>query len=412
MVTALKGGILVDGTGSDPIAPAVLLIEGQRIVGLGKDGEVAVPSDAQVIDVAGKTLLPGLINCHTHLSWDGLHDLKTQSHWDSPMVAMAKATMNLRQCLQAGVTTIREVGVPYGIDAALVEAIQENILVGPRLIHSGIALVQTGGHCYWQPNYEVNGPDEVRKAVREQLKIGADWIKVMASGSRREGLTRVGTASNKELPEFTRAELAAAADEAHEADKKITAHAVEARAVRNCLAAGFDCLEHTPPFDGEMLETAIRNGVWVVPTLSANYLAVERGAELGMPTFEIEERRLRITSGRRVEPLLRAARAGVKMAMGTDAGSWAVPHNAVAREVELLYDVGVCKTRMDAIVMSTRNGAELLDLGTEVGTLAVGKLADVLVVDGNPLASLAALWQVHLVFLGGRLMVRDGVVLY
>jgi len=148
-----------------------------------------------------------------------------------------------------------------------------------------------------------------------------------------------------------------------------------------------------------------------VPTLSPHYLQVERGVEVGMPQFEIERRRQSIVGGKIAEPIARAARAGVRLTMGTDAGSPAVPHNEVVRELELMHELGVCRSPMDAIVISTRNGAELLGLGEEVGTLEQGKQADILVVDGDPLAGLGALRDVHLVFLGGELMVRDGLVL-
>ena len=406
MVTVLKGGTLIDGTGSDPISPAVLVMDGEQIAGVGREGEVDIPGGAEVIDITGKAMLPGLVNCHTHLCFDAIHDLKEQALYDSPMIVALKVAMNLRQCLQAGVTAVRDLGVRHGATFAAAQALQGGIIPGPRLFYCGSLIAITGGHAFWM-SHEVDGVDAVRQAVREELKFGASWIKMMASGSRQEALTRTGSVWTQAFPEFTVEELKAAAEEAHTVGRKITAHATEAQAIRNCLEAGFDCLEHGGPFGDEMLETMIKNDVWVVPTLSGAYLQVERGAEIGMPEAEIEQRRQALVGGnKRAEQIMMAAKAGVRMAMGTDAGSPAVPNNEVVREMELLHELGICKSPMDVIVMATRNGAELLGIGEELGTLEEGKVADILVVDGDPLAELGALRNVHLVFLGGKLMVR------
>jgi imidazolonepropionase-like amidohydrolase len=232
---------------------------------------------------------------------------------------------------------------------------------------------------------------------------------MMASGSREEGLTNKGTVWTKAFPEFTMDELRAAADEAHAAGKRITAHATETRAIRNCVEAGFDAIEHGGPIEDEVLEQMAAAGIWVVPTLSPANLQVERGAQIGMPEFEIERRRQQIRA--KGENTVRAARAGVPIAMGTDAGSPAVPNYEVVREIELMVEMGVCETPMEAIVISTRNGARLLDVEEQIGTLEPGKFADVIVVNRDPLQDLGALRDVHLVFLGGELLARDGVVL-
>jgi imidazolonepropionase-like amidohydrolase len=409
MTLVLKGGTLIDGTGTQPMASSTIVIDGELIAAVGRDDEIAIPFGADVVDVTGKTVLPGLINTHTHLCWDCVGDLKEQSHFDTPMMVALKYGMNMRHCLQAGVTTIRDMGAPYGIPLVAKQAVDEGIITGPRLFHSGRPLSITGGHASWMGTREVDGVDEVRKGVREQVREGASWIKIMASGSREEGLSRKGTVWTVALPEFSMEELRTAAEEAHAAGKKITAHATEIGAIRNCVAAGFDAIEHGGPFDAEVLELMVANGVWLVPTFSPANLQVERGAAIGMPEFEIDRRRGQIDEDR--DDVLRAARAGVKIAMGTDAGSPAVPNNEVAREIELLHSFGVCETPMEAIIVATRHGAELLGVADEVGTLEPGKVADVVVIDGDPLEDLGALRAVSLVSLGGELVVRGGSVL-
>jgi imidazolonepropionase-like amidohydrolase len=256
---------------------------------------------------------------------------------------------------------------------------------------------------------EVDGVDQVRHAVREEIKLGATWIKLMASGSRQEGLTRLGSVWTQSFPEFTMEEMRVAVEEAHSVNRKITAHATEAQAIRNCLEAGFDCVEHTGPLDDELIAMMVERGVWMVPTLCCSYLQAERGAEVGMPAEAIEKRRKSIAESNKGDLISRAAKAGVKMAMGTDAGSPAVPNSEVVREIELLYELGACDSPLEAIAMSTRNGAELLGVLDEWGTLETGKLADVLVVNGDPLEDLAVLRNVHRVYMGGELMVKDGM---
>jgi imidazolonepropionase-like amidohydrolase len=409
MPVALTGGALIDGTGAPPVPRATLVIDGDRIAAVSGADSAEVPAGAEVLDVTGKTIVPGLINTHTHLCWDCVGDLKEQSHFDSPTMVALKYAMNMRHCLQAGVTTIRDMGAPYGIAHVATQAVAGGIVAGPRVFHSGRPLSITSGHAFWMGTVQADGIDGVRKAVREEVGNGASWIKIMASGSREEGLTHKGTVWTNSFPEFSMSELEVAVEEAHAAGKRITAHATETRAIRNCVQAGFDGIEHGGDIDPETLELMAANGVWLVPTLSPANLQVERGAEIGMPEFEIERRRGQIAESN--EETVRAARAGVRMAMGTDAGSPAVPNHEVAREIELLVESGAVETAMEALVIATRNGAELLGVGDRLGTLEPGKMADVVVVAGDPLERLGALRDVELVFLGGEQVVRDGVVL-
>jgi imidazolonepropionase-like amidohydrolase len=401
-------------------------MDSEWIAAVGREGEVAIPPDAQIVDVTGKTVLPGLINTHVHLHWDGVHDLKEQCLTDSDMFVAVKSAMNLRRSLQAGITTIRETGGRPMLLFEMQQALAAGLVAGPRVFHCGSHLCITGGHTYFF-GHEVDSVDEIRKAVREEIKYGASWIKIMGASGREEALagtlakktapwthlpSRDGKSRSRLYPDFTRAELDAIVEEAHRAGRKVNADVMEPGAMRACFEAGIDCLEHGGPFDDELLRMMVERGIWLVPTLSPSFLQAERGHEIGLPPYEIERRRRSIAGGGgRANQIRMAARAGVKLAMGTDAGSPCVPHSETVREIELMVEVGIVDTPMEAIVISTRNGADMLGVLDDLGTLEAGKLADVLVVDGDPLTSLAALRQVDRVYKGGKLMVERGVVL-
>lgn len=407
----LKGGRLIDGLGGKPIDESVVVLDGNKITGIGRVGKAKIPEGAEVIELEGKTVLPGLMNCHTHIFWDAISDLKEQCRDDGPYLQGFKSAYCLRQCLEAGVTTIRDMGTPPGLGLAATKAVDQGIVRGPRIHHCGTPLCITGGHTFWFSE-EADGPEGVRKAVREQVKMGATWIKMMASGSRQEGLSAKGTVWTTALPEFSMEELRAAADEIHDAGRKITAHATIPSSTLRIVKAGFDCTEHGEGLDNEVIELMVKQGTWHCPTFNVAYLQVERGHEIGMPQFEIERRRASLEkSTRKAEVTAKAAKAGVRMVMGTDAGSPAVPHNEVAREMELMYKLGACPTPMDTIIAATKNPAEMLGVLSQVGTLEEGKLADILVIEGNPLEDLGNLRNVHLVFLDGELVVKDRRVL-
>jgi len=422
MTTVLRGGTLIDGTGRDPISPAILIFDGEWILAAGKEGEVEVPDDARVVDLVGQTLLPGLIDSHSHLHWDAVHDLKEQCLDDSREASAFKAAMNCRKHLTAGVTTIRELSSRRGLLFEVQMAKAAGLLSGPRIFHCGTHLCITGGHVYFY-GIQCDGTTAIREAVREQIKYGATWIKLMGGGSREEALSptlsrtgpswihlpaREGEKPSRAYPDFTREEIAAAIDEAHRAGRKVTVDVWDAGAMRNSFELGVDCLEHGGPYDDDMLEMMTKQGIWLCPTLSPSHLQATEGERLGLAPYEIERRREGLE--RRAGELRKAVDAGVQLVMGTDAGSPAVPHDRTAAELEAMVAAGLCKDAMEAIVVSTRNGAEMLGALDKLGTLQADKLADVLVVDGDPLDDLAALSRVKRVYLGGELMVMDGVV--
>jgi imidazolonepropionase-like amidohydrolase len=422
MATVLKGGTLIDGTGRAPISPAVVVADGEWITDVGKDSEVSIPANAEIIDVTGKTMVPGLIDNHSHLLWDAIHDLKEQCLNDSPETAAFKAAMNCRKHLTAGVTTIRELSSGKGLVFKVQMAKAAGLLSGPRIFHCGTHLCITGGHVYFF-GIQCDGVEEVRKTVREQIKYGATWIKMMGGGSREEALSptltrtgpswihlpaREGEKLSRAYPDFTREEIAAAIEEAHRAGRKVTVDVSNAEAMRDFFELGVDCLEHGGPYDDEMLKLMVDKGIWLCPTLSPSHLQATEGEKLGLAPYEIERRREGLE--RRAKELRRAVDAGVKLVMGTDAGSPAVPHDRTGAELEAMVATGLCKDAMEAIVVSTRNGAEMLGVLDKLGTLEANKLADILVIDGDPLEDLAALSKVSRVYLGGELMVKDGVV--
>jgi imidazolonepropionase-like amidohydrolase len=309
----LKNGTLFDGTGADAMSNASLLIEGNKITAVGPSDSVSAPPDAQVVDVTGKFVMPGMFNNHAHLGWDGARDLKLQGTQDAEYVTTAVVVMNLRRSLEAGLTGVRDLGMN---DAGFiaVDLKKRGLAIGPRLYPCGKAICMTGGHTWWCCR-EADGPDGVRQAVREQVKGGAVVIKMMASERK---------------PQFTVEELKAAADEIHNFGYKITAHATLPQAVDNVLDAGYDCIEHGAAFSDEQVERMLEAGTFVVTTLSPGFLQAEHGLKYGMTPEQVQARRERLKNPVRAILTGNAGRAGVKLAFGTDAGSPAVPHNNIA----------------------------------------------------------------------------------
>jgi len=384
--TILRGATIVDGAGAAPLENGVLVIENDKIQAIGKADQLDVDlANAEVVDVTGKTIIPGLFNCHAHLAWDGKEDIQIQSIYDSVPIAAFKVAMNMRRSLEAGVTTVRDLGVhTSGLHAK--EAADKGIVTSPRLIVSGQAIAMTGGHTWWCAR-EADGVDSVRQAVREQIKGGAQVIKVMASGSK---------------PEYTMAELEAMADEAHRAGVRITAHATFAEAIARVVDAGFDSVEHGGTMDDATIAKMAKQGTFVVTTFCPVTLQARHGEAFGLSPAFVERRRRQMNNTARYASITKASAAGVKICMGTDAGSPLVPHNEVAAELELLIEYGICKDALETITCATGNAALLCGVEKEWGTLQEGLLADIVVIDGQPLENISDLRNVETVFLGGE----------
>lgn len=410
---ALVGGRLIDGTGAEPIDTGVLVFEGERILAVGRRDEVRVPRGATVIEADGMTVMPGLIDCHVHLAGQWGYDL-VRRLLTPPSLSLLYAVPNAQATVEAGITTVRDAG---GTPASVKLAVERGLFAGPRMLVAVSVLSQTGGHgdsfmpcCIDMkqslpadiPYSVVDGQDQMRHKVREVLRADADWIKLCTSGGV------LSPADSPESAQFTVDEIGVAVYEAAAQGKRCMAHAQSNRGIKNALEAGIASIEHGIYLDDEAIQMMVDRGVYLVPTLVAPQDVIELAeARPGLlPPYAVEKAQQVIKTHR--ESFRRAVEAGVKVAMGTDSGVG--PHGGNARELRLMVEHGGMAA-MQAIVASTRSAAELLRLDDRLGTLAAGKLADVLVVNGDPLADMRVLedTQNMLLVLKGGVAMREQV---
>lgn len=410
MTLAIVGGRIIDGTGADPVDKGVVVVEDGRIAAVGSESSIRVPRGADVLNAAGRTVLPGIIDCHVHGTYRA-RDMRRHL-LNTPTYNILQSTAILKETLHCGVTTARDMG---GADAGFREAIAEDVIEGPRLLISIIMISQTGGHGdywlpagfrvpkrTWLPEPVADGVDEVRRKVRHTLMAGADFIKICATG----GITSVTDSWDE--PQFTVEELATAVAEANARNKRVAVHAEGVAGIRNALRAGVYSLEHGWFVDEECVDMMLAQGTWWVPTLALVPLSVERrgndpgwsGQQLGQEDRKDAEIYDRMQAQK---PLWQdAVRRGVKVAMGTDQSHrLLVGENLV--ELEFMVDY-LGMSPMSAIVAATSLAAECIER-PELGALAPGKTADVLVVDGDPLADVRVLQpreNIHLVMKDGK----------
>ena len=403
-VVVLKAARLIDGTGAPAITNAVVVVDDNRITAAGRAGSVNVPANAKVIDLGDVTLMPGFIDMHTHLIGRVLGDPAAENALvrDYASFGAILGVRNARATLMAGFTTVRNVGAegPFD-DFALRKAIDEGWTEGPRIVAAGHALGIRGGHCddngyrpgMFDPGIEdgiADGPDQVRAAVRYQIKYGADVIKTCATG----GVLSEGDAVG--ATQYTFEELKAMVDEAHKLERKVAAHAHGAEGIKIASRAGVSSIEHGSFLDVEGARLMNTNGTYLVPTLSAAE-GVERAAKTG------------VLKGLRAEKALAAAAAvrnaiklaianKVPIAFGTDAG--VIPHGTNAHEFQLLVEWGGM-SNMDAIVAATSSAAKLLGWEKNAGSLTPGKWADIIAVPGDPLKDIRATEKVVFVMKNG-----------
>jgi len=385
--------LLIDGSGREPVENAVVVLEGDKIKAVGRAGEVDTAGAAAIIDLTGKTLLPGLIDCHVHICMDPVADPFAALVGDSDATTAFKAARNALRTLKGGVTTIRDMGGKNHIDLDLRDAINRGIVQGPRILASGRLITMTGGHG-WMIGREVDGPDEARKGAREEIKAGVDVIKIMATG----GVMTPGVEPGS--PQLTEEEMRAAIEEAKKAGKITASHAQGLTGIKNAIRAGIGSIEHGIYLDQEACEMMIENDVYLVPTLSAPYWIVTKGREAGIPEYAVAKTERVIETHNASFRL--ALKMGVKIAMGTDASTPFNEHGKNSSELKLMVQEGM--TPMQAILAATKNGAELLGLSDQIGTVEPGKQADLLVIDGNPLEDIETIDNVHLVFKGGKVV--------
>ncbi|WP_375449661.1 amidohydrolase family protein [uncultured Devosia sp.] len=381
-------GRIITAVGDEVIKDGFVEVIGGKITRVGNRADMGTTT-VPVTDTGGKTIMPGLIQSHGHLSWDGIHELSWQSMYDSREIRAYKAAGNMLKCLRAGVTLVRDLGV-HNANLFAKQAVAQGIFPGPRLLVSGESIIQTGGHTYWVCR-EASGADEMRRAVRDQVKGGADLIKIMAC---------------HDTLEFTDAELEALIDEAHRNRLPVTAHATYDACIKRVVEFGVDCVEHGGSMSDETIQLLLDKKVPIVTTFSALVMQAKPdiAKAFGIPEWKVAERQKAVADKSRFDGLVRAAKAGVPIVFGTDAGSPAVEHNVIAPELDFMVEVGVCPNRLDALRAITIRAAQLSKLDHKIGTVEAGKEADLIVVDGKPDEDLFALERVVMTFIAGKRM--------
>jgi len=419
-VKAMKDGRLIDGTGAEPIERATVIIEGSKIKAVGKD--IEIPNGAKVIDCTGKTVMPGLIDSHMHFfGLSKTNDIFIQALIRPRELALIKSIYDAKDLLACGFTTAKDCG---GINTVFLKrAVAEGTLTGlPRIVAAGYTLTQTYGHgdTLYFPQECVDGRtskhpgtrftllcdgvDECIKATRYTLREGADFIKVMTTpglSSERHKLSDVT---------FNPDEIKAIVQTAAQMGKFVTAHCTNSRAAKNSILGGIKTIDHAIDINDEVVELAKENGAIFISTLATGSQMLNYGAELGVSPWLVE--RVKTIHALAYDSYKRIRKAGAIFAIGTDFNNTPLqPFSKTAIELELL--VKYCDfTPMDAIVAATKNGAIACFMGDKTGTIEPGKFADIIVVDGNPLADIKILQSVDkikLVMLEGKVEVDRGL---
>jgi imidazolonepropionase-like amidohydrolase len=372
----IRNALVWDGLADSPVPDLSLRVEHGRIAAIGRD----VPTDgATVLDAAGRMVMPGLIDCHVHL---GAPTHPAERYADSPLSFLYwQMARNAERSLLAGYTTLRELASEHSANIHLARATELGLVRGPRIVAAGAGICITGGHSWTLGGRQADGADEMRRAVREELREGAQCIKLIATG----GVITPG--SQPGAPQMTPDELSAAIEEAHKAGKRVAAHAHGTEGIKNAVRAGIDSIEHGSLLDEEAVELMREHGTYLVPTLSAhhNYRRMGRGS--GTPDFIVEKiEQLAEAQDRSIHL---AIQAGLKIAAGTDAGNLHTHHGSNAQEIVLLHRFGLAP--IDALRATTSRAADLLDLVNETGSLRPGLSADIIVVDGDPFTDLSIL---------------------
>ncbi len=397
----LIASMVIDGTGTDPIRDGVVVVEGDRITEVGPRKRVSIPSGASRIELGARTLMPGMIDAHTHItgtrSYSASEDLITPHD-----LQVLRAAEDCFKLLRAGFTTVRDCGSEIAL--SLKRGINAEVIPGPRIYAAGRPLSQTAGHgdTHFMPREEVikrgtllcDGPDDCRRAAREALRDGSDLIKVSTTG---------GVGSEKDNPwepQFTVDEIEAITYEAHNVGKLVASHAQGAQGVKNAIVGGVDTIEHGFFLDDECVEMMLKHGTYYVPTFALVEVykkALENPYD--MPDYRLRKQRMCIEA--MPKSLMKAYEAGVKIATGPDYfGAPLRAHGDNADELIALVKYGMKQN--DVIVAATKNGAECIGIEGELGTLEEGKLADMIALDGNPLEDIEAVKRVSYVMKTGK----------
>jgi imidazolonepropionase-like amidohydrolase len=381
--------------------PVVVITDG-RIVSVGREAPANLPQDAKRIDLAGKTILPGLIDMHVHLDSNPRYGGYTGLQF-TDMFWVAQGVQNVRNMLEAGFTTVRNVGSDNYADVGYKQAVEEGLIPGPRIVPAAHALGATGGHCdqtYLPPSYHAkgeavgDGPQELRARVREQRKYGAEVIKVCATGGVFSRNTEPGQ------QQLSEEELRAIADEAHQWGLRTAAHAHGAAGIKAAIRAGIDTIEHVSLVDDEGIRLAVerKQPVWFsMDIYNTDYTQAE-GKKNGV--LEDNLRKDREVAQIQRDNFRKAHKAGVKMVFGSDAG--VMPHGQVGGQFKVMVEYGM--TPMEAIQAATRNAAQALGREKDVGAIAVGRYGDIVAVDGDPTQNVRLLESPSVVLKGGEVV--------
>lgn len=395
MKTVIRGARLIDGLGGGR-PHGTLILDLKRIASIGEAKSGVHIHGAAEIDGLGLTVLPGLIDCHVHLALGGEPDVVRTLRQEPPSLTLLKAARFARLTLEAGFTTVRDLGFRDHSIFTLVQAIESGLTPGPRILAAGLAICMTGGHASFIGR-EADGPVSVTTAVREQLAAGAAVIKLIASG----GVLTPGT--TPEMPQLTLEELAAGIEEALRASRRVAVHSHSTEGMKNAVRAGAHSIEHATLMDEETAGMMRERGVFMVPTLSALATTADSGMLCGMP--EPVAGKAKAMRARHEASFKLAHRSGIPIALGTDAGTPFNHHGENAQELERMVALGM--TPMEAILSATRFAAQLLGIENTVGTLEPGKQADLLMVKGNPLNKIGLLKdrdRIMGVIQGGRIV--------
>lgn len=381
MAIVFRNGRVITGTG-EVIERGLLVVDGPVIVFVGPEKTWRISKKDSVFDLSGKAILPGLIDCHVHLCMDGSSDSMASLMKEPIALNSLKAARHARLTLEAGITTVRDMGGRDYVDISLRNAIRGKVVQGPRMLCSGKMVCMTGGYG-WQYSQEADGPEGVRKAVREQIKAGADVIKMMATGGI---LTRGGDGRAAQL---TLEELTAGVEETRKAGRRIATHCQGNEGIKNSLLAGITSIEHGIFLDDETAALMLERKAFLVPTLSPPYRILRGGVNAGISSSVVAKARSAMKD--HLDSIVKAYKANIPIAMGTDAGTPFNHHGENLEELELLSTVGM--SPMEAILSATKTASEVLGLDKEIGTLEKGKLADLIVVDGDPLEGIRLLQE-------------------